>query len=84
MTMVFYMGKSRFFKVGMDNTDQFEPLRLSLVVKQIIKNIDVKQPNARKIYVDNEKKILVEGIQLKIRLSEDHFEDIVNKKEIGP
>lgn len=35
-TMLFYMIKSRWGKVGMDNSNQFEEMRLSKVVNQII------------------------------------------------
>tara|TARA_B110000285_G_scaffold149011_1_gene166330 strand:- start:1029 stop:2306 length:1278 start_codon:yes stop_codon:yes gene_type:complete len=88
LTMLFYMIKSRFSKVGIDNSNQFEPMRLSLVVKQIVhqirKNIEAEPKDAKKRYVDNEKRILVENIQLKIKLSERAFDEIKSNKEIDP
>ena len=41
MTMILTMIKSRFMTIGMDNTEQFESLRLSMVVNKIVSYINL-------------------------------------------
>lgn len=83
MTMVIIMIKSRFINVGMDNTEQFEPIRLSMVANKISSHIEIKK-KAEEYYIDKERMILVEGISLKICLNQQHFEQIKGVKENQP
>jgi hypothetical protein len=41
-TLIITMIKSRFTTVGMDNSDQFEPLKMSFMLDSIIKGIDIQ------------------------------------------
>lgn len=57
-------------KVGIDNTEQFEALRMNHVVKIIISYIDTDtMENAQHFYVNKERMIRVEGVALKIKLN---------------
>ena len=79
------MAKSRFFTVGNDNSDQFEPLKMSFMVKKIINSIDLtacKDPED--FFVGKERVIMVEGINLKISLTKEGFDDIKNKNLVKP
>ena len=65
------MAKSRFMGVGADNSDQFEPLKMSFMIKSIIKNIDLSAYGdmAEDHFVGKERVIMVEGINLKVSLT---------------
>lgn len=82
------MIKSRFSGVGMDNSDQFEPLKMSFMIKQIIKNIDWEShgdaEKARSYFVGHERVVMVEGINLKLALTDEGFTNIINKKPVEP
>jgi hypothetical protein len=81
-TLIITMIKSRFTTVGMDNSDQFEPLKMSFMLDSIIKGIDIQnqfkgdKEMARAYYVGLEKVVMVEGINLKIILSNESFDKI--------
>lgn len=83
-TLIITMAKSRFFGVGMDNSDQFEPLKMSFMIKQIIKNIDIEGQGegAETYFVGMERVVMVEGINLKVNLTKEAFDDIKAGKEI--
>ena len=83
-TLIITMAKSRFFGVGMDNSDQFEPLKMSFMIKQIIKNIDIEGQGegAEAYFVGMERVVMVEGINLKVNLTKEAFDDIKAGKEI--
>ena len=69
-TMIVTMSKSRFMKVGIDNTEQFEDLRMNHVVKIIISFIDTDtMENPKHFYVNKQRMIRVEGVALKIKLN---------------
>jgi hypothetical protein len=75
--MVLIMVKSRFTHVGMDNTEQFEPVRISMVANKISSYIDLKKhSDPENYFIDKERMILVEGISLKICLNQQHFDQI--------
>ena len=56
LTMLLTMFKSRFWKVGMDNSGQFEDTNMSYLCNRIIKNIDFTiSQDPRAFYVDKER-----------------------------
>lgn len=70
------MAKSRFFGVGMDNSDQFEPLKMSFMAEKIIKSIDISKEDAENYFVGMERVVMVEGINVKVNLTKQAFDDI--------
>lgn len=74
----------------MDNSDQFEPLKMSFMIKQIIKSISLDNeelPNKvtpEEHYPGKERVVMVGGINLKICLTTEALENIKAKKEVTP
>jgi hypothetical protein len=78
--MIITMAKSRFMKVGIDNTEQFEDLRMSHVVRIIQEQIDMdSMQDPRHFYINKERMIRIEGVALKIKLNEADFEIAYDK-----
>ena len=85
MTMVILMIKSRFLHVGVDNTEQFEPVRLSMVANKISTHIDLKKPkDPESFYIDKERMIMVHGISLKIYLNQESYKAVKSGTPILP
>mmetsp|Transcript_39558 Transcript_39558/g.60445 ORF Transcript_39558/g.60445 Transcript_39558/m.60445 type:complete len:423 (-) Transcript_39558:1026-2294(-) len=82
LTFVILMAKSRFMPVGMDNSEQFEPNYMKLLVNKIVGQIDLEIPSAEEFYVNKERMIQVEGVPVKVLLSKDHFQKLVAKKHV--
>ena len=86
ITMIVIMVKSRFTKVGIDNSQQFESLYMSKMANKICDNIEMKIGDDRekgkreRFFVGKERKIEVDGIGLKILLDKEQFEIIYTKK----
>jgi hypothetical protein len=78
------MAKSRFMGVGMDNSDQFEPLKMSFMIKSIIKSINIKGQGegAEQYFVGMERIVMVEGINIKVNLTKQAFDDIIADKPV--
>lgn len=77
------MIKSRFFKVGIDNSKSFESTYMSKMVNAICDCIEIdlqKKHKKEKFFVNKEQNIDVEGINLAVKLNKDDFENIFDKK----
>ena len=85
-TLIITMAKSRFMGVGMDNSDQFEPLKMSFMIKQIIKSIDIagQGEGAENYFVGMERVVMVEGINIKVNLTKQAFDDIKAGNQVTP
>jgi len=67
--MCIIMIKSRFMKVGTDNTSQFEPAYMSYLANLIVQNTPLNMKDADHFYIDKERNIQTQGVQLKIFLN---------------
>ena len=85
-TLIITMAKSRFSGVGMDNSDQFEPLKMSFMIRQVIKALEIEEKgeDAEDFFVGKERVIMVEGINLKVCLTKDAFDNIIMKRDVTP
>ena len=90
MTMVLLMLKSRCIKVGIDSSKQFESQYMSYLVNKIITSFIAQQekigPNAiyrKNKFVDHERTVEVEDVQIKIHLSEENYMNFVTKYQFG-
>lgn len=84
-TLVTIMAKSRFSTVGMDNSDQFEKLKMSFMINKVIQSIDLTAyKNPEEFFVGMERVVMVGGINLKVSLTKELFEDINNKRSVKP
>ena len=87
-TLIIYMVKSRFTKIGVKNTDQFEPLRMRENINRIIDMIDIDydmktmtKEKSRSHFVGNIRHIQVcAGKVIEIRMNEEFFEIIFERK----
>lgn len=70
----------------MDNSDQFEPLKMSFMIKQIIKSIDIagQGEGAENYFVGMERVVMVEGINVKVNLTKQAFDDIKAGNPVTP
>jgi len=89
VAMLLLMIKSRFVNIGHDNSDQFESLRISIIInKAIYKAIqdDEKRFHSKKsmekYYIDKERIILTEQVPLKVFLSEKDFKMVMDNKPV--
>lgn len=81
MTMLLTMFKSRFWKVGMDNSGQFEDTNMSYLCNRIIKNIDFSiSQDPRAFYIDKERLVQVQGVMIKLCLPKEDFDKIYNNR----
>lgn len=55
--MMIIMLKSRFFKVGTDNTSQFEDAYMSYLANLIVQNTPLNMKDADIFYIDKERMI---------------------------
>jgi lipopolysaccharide biosynthesis protein len=88
--MVIVMFKSRFTKIGIDQTSQFEPFYMKEMVEKIAKAIDFDFLQERRSYKRNRafwtKKVRiidVIGITLKIKLSEEQYDQLFKCAALG-
>jgi hypothetical protein len=56
------MIKSRFMKVGTDNTSQFEPAYMSYLANLIVQNTPLSMKDADIFYIDKERNIQTQGV----------------------
>ena len=73
-TMIVIMIKSRFTRVGIDNSQQFESLYMSKMANKICENIDMKIGNddkkarSERFFVGKERNVEVDGVLVQIML----------------
>ena len=86
MTLLVIMIKSRFTKVGIEHSQQFESLYMCKMANKICENINMKLgDNAEKakrerFFVGKERNVDVDGVTVKIILDKEQFENIFTKK----
>ena len=83
LTMIFLMFKSRFTKVGMDGSGQFEPIYMRILAQHIADSIPLNMNYAEQFYVNSERIIQVENVAIKVCLSEDDFKRIKSEERIA-
>lgn len=86
-SMITLIIKSRFVKIGVDSTYQFEPPYLTLMVNKIISHLDLDMDMRKRTfeatknyYVNKMRRIYVENVHIKIMLSEVAYEKIFEKR----
>ena len=76
-TMIVIMIKSRFTKVGIDNSQQFESLYMCKMANKICENInmtigdDEEKAKRERFYVGKERNVDVDGVTVKIILDKE-------------
>lgn len=81
-TMILLMFKSRFMKIGIDGSGQFEPVYLKILATRIAESINMSIDFADQFYINSERIIQVENVAIKVCLNQDDFKNIQEKKEI--
>jgi hypothetical protein len=74
--------KSRFMRVGTDNSGQFEGAYMKALCEKIQAHIDVKDDNKEQHFTDKERLIQVQGVIIKILLNAEDYNNIKNRKEM--
>ena len=86
MTMVIIMIKSRFTKVGINNSQLFEPLYMCKMANKICDSIVMKigdqkvKAKKERFFVGKERNVEVDGVMFKILLDKPMFDNIFTKK----
>ena len=80
-TMLLTMIKSRFMRVGMDNSAQFEPTYMSYLANKVVKEVDLNMENVDLYYVNKERLIQVQGVIIKVAFGQEDF-DAIKKGEV--
>jgi hypothetical protein len=80
-TMLLTMIKSRFMRVGMDNSAQFEPTYMSYLANKVVKDVDLNMENVDLYYVNKERLIQVQGVIIKVAFGQEDF-DAIKKGEV--
>ena len=76
LTMIFLMFKSRFTKVGMDGSGQFEPIYMRILAQNIADSIPLNMKYAEQFYINSERIIQVENVAIKVCLNADDYKKI--------
>lgn len=89
-TMVIVMFRSRFQKIGIDQTSQFEPFYMNKMVDKIANSIDFdflqekrSFARTRAFWTKKVRMIDVIGITLKVKLSEDQYDHLFKSVALG-
>ena len=83
ISMLLYMVRSRFTKVGEDVGSQFESTYLCLMANKLSGIIDISMKNPVQYYAGVERIVNIGGaIELKTNLSKKAISEIVKQKEI--
>lgn len=80
--MLIIMCKSRFMKVGTDNTTQFDKAYMAELANLIMISTDPFIKDADQYYIGKERMIKTQGVQLKIFLNEEDFRNLRNREII--
>ena len=81
-SMVILMFKSRFMKVGIDNSAQFEPVYMRILAQKIADSIPLNIEYAEQFYCGSERIIQVENVAFKICLNKQDYDKIQAKEGI--
>lgn len=85
-TMIILMCKSRFYKVGIDGSGQFEPVYMRILAQKIADsipiNIDENNEFTQRYYLNSERIIQVENVAIKVCLNEEDFRAIERQEPI--
>lgn len=85
-TMIILMCKSRFYKVGIDGSGQFEPVYMRILAQKIADsipiNIDENNEFTQRYYLNSERIIQVENVAIKVCLNEQDFRAIEQQEPI--
>ena len=91
LTMIILLFKSRFTNIGIDTSYQFGPQYMSYLANSIVSELDMDLDMEKRTfdqtetyYVNKTRKVLTQGIELKIKLNKASFDDIFNKLYINP
>ena len=91
ITMLLLLIKSRYRKIGIDNSGQFEPLYMKYLVDNITKSVKAdisaraqvnKHDNPEDFYIDKERMVTVEGVSLKVCFTAEDFQTLITNQEI--
>ena len=70
-TMILLMLKSRFSKIGIDNSGQFEPVYMRILAQKIADSIPIQTTEiADQFFINSERIIQVENVAIKVCLNE--------------
>ena len=89
LTMVFLMAKSKFIKVGVDQTQQFEPIYLSKMINKIVNSMDFDLLQEERSFCKTKQKytrtrnVQVDGVSIKCKMTEEAFTKAFNKTVLG-
>jgi hypothetical protein len=85
ITMLLLLIKSRYRKIGIDNSGQFEPLYMKYLVDNITNSVKAditargqinKHDNPEDFYIDKERMVTVEGVSLKVCFTAEDFQTL--------
>ena len=83
LTMMFLMCKSRFMKVGIDNSGQFEPIYMRILAQKIADSVPTNPEQFNEQYYDNSERLIqVENVSIKILLNKKDFRAIEAKEPV--
>ena len=86
ITMLLLLIKSRYRKIGIDNSGQFEPQYMKYLVDNITKSVTAdiatrsqvdKRDNPEDFYIDKERMVTVEGVSLKVCFTAEDFQTFI-------
>ena len=84
LTMLLLLIKSRYRKIGIDNSGQFEPLYMKYLVDNITNSVkaDIQAKGQNNndhdsFYVDKERMVTVEGVSLKVCFTAEDFQTLI-------
>ena len=87
VTMLLLLIKSRYRKIGIDNSGQFEPLYMKYLVDNVTKSVKAdiyargqvnKHDNPEDFYIDKERMVTVEGVSLKVCFTAEDFQTLIS------
>ena len=86
-TLLIMMVKSRFYTIGMDQNDQFDPLYMSFMINRICSAIDFDLlqnkrtfAQTKKKFVNKKRKVVKNGARIYIKLTEKAYDSIFRHK----
>ena len=86
LTLAMIMIVSRFTQVGIDNSKQFESEYMCKMANRICDSFDFKMKNkqlkdkSETYYVNQERKVDVNGLDIIVKINKEDFEDMFKKK----
>lgn len=89
-TLLILLIKSRIFKVGVDQAEQFEPENLARMINNIFDHIDLdlfqkerRRMETKALWVNKRRSVTVDNVKIYLKLTDEGYETVIKNMIMG-